>query len=105
MFIHFRNKKVVDKKYLKLVVLRECIGYALADFIKKYMDRIKMTSGEFLEAWKIQISGSPVDLQLSFVDPGMMILKNVEKPLNNLIFPVTRNTYNSYCQATFDAPF
>lgn len=45
-------------------------------------------------------------MQLSFVDPGMIALgKDTEKPLNNIIFPVTRNSYNAYYKTVFEGSF
>lgn len=45
-------------------------------------------------------------MTLSFVDPGLIVLgKEIDKPLNNLIFPVTRNSYNVYYKMVFEVPF
>ena len=44
-------------------------------------------------------------MQLSFVDPGIILLGKVEKSLNDLIFPLARNAYNSYYKQVFDVPF
>ena len=85
--------------------MRNCVGVHLAHYLKKTIDRIELTSKEFLARWGIQLDNRPVDMQLSFVDPGMLLLGKVEKSLNDIIFPLARNAYNTYYRQVFDVSF
>jgi hypothetical protein len=85
--------------------VRNCVGVHLAHYLKKTIDRIELTSKEFLARWGIQLDNRPVDMQLSFVDPGMLLLGKVEKSLNDIIFPLARNAYNTYYRQVFDVSF
>lgn len=105
VLIHFRNRMVLEKRNLKLCVLHDCTGVHLAHYLKKATERLDATSKDFLAKWGVQVDPRPVDMQLSFVDPGMLLLGKVEKSLNDIIFPVARNAYNNYYRQLFDTPF
>ena len=82
------------------------VGYDLAIALENYGKRIQMTSSDLIKYWGISISQKSQEMQVAFVDPGFISLnKDVDKALNNMIFPVTRNAYNEYYKSNFDFPF
>lgn len=76
-FLHFRNRQIIDKRHLKLCTVRDCVGVQLAACLKRTIERIDLTSKDFFARWGLQLDNRPVDMQLSFVDPGMLVLGKV----------------------------
>lgn len=101
----FRDKSEINKRSLKPINVRPIVGYELAVALENYWKRIQMTSSELIAYWSISISQNPQDMQVAFVDPGMMTMSKVDKLLNNMVFPVAQNAYNEYYKSNFDVAF
>lgn len=101
----FRDKSEIPKKNLKPVQVKPVVGYDLAIALENYGKRIQVTSSDLIKYWGISISQKAQEMQVAFVDPGFISLKGVDKALNNMIFPVTRNAYNEYYKSNFDTAF
>ena len=54
MFYHFRTGEVVSRDALKLVAAKDYSGFFLANKLHNFLERIRETSKDLLEAWHIK---------------------------------------------------